>query len=82
MAGVFSKGSVPTWPVGERCGDPDGQPTCKTDLRGIRCRIDRVGRTDDEQRIAVRGRTHGRLDGDIAAGPRPVVDDELLAESF
>src|SRR5258707_11019202 len=37
----------------------------------VECRIDRVGRTDDEQRIAVRGRTHGRLDGDIAAGPRP-----------
>ena len=48
----------------------------------VECRIDRVGRTDDEQRTAVWGRTRGRLDGDIAAGPGPVVDDELLAESF
>ena len=43
-------------------------------------RVDRVGRTDQEERIAVRRRTHDRLGGDIAAGARPVLDDELLAE--
>src|SRR5258705_13849865 len=48
---------------------------------GVECRIDRVGRTDDEQRIAVRGRTHGRFDGDIAAGPSPAADVGLLPDS-
>ena len=43
-------------------------------------RVDRVRRTDQEQRVAVRGRAHDRLGGDIAAGARPVLDDELLAE--
>ena len=43
-------------------------------------RVDRVGRSDQEQRIAVRWRTHDRLGGDIGAGARPVLDDEWLAE--
>ncbi len=46
----------------------------------VECRIDRVRRTDQEQRVAVRRRTHDRLGGDIAAGARPVLDDEWLAE--
>ena len=43
-------------------------------------RVDRVRRSDQKERIAVRGRAHDRLGADIAAGTRPVVDDELLAE--
>ena len=43
-------------------------------------RVDRVRRTDQEQRVAVRRRAHDRLGADIAAGARPVLDDELLAK--
>ena len=43
-------------------------------------RIDRVRRADQEKRVAVGRRAHDRLGGDIAAGARPVLDDELLAE--
>ncbi len=43
-------------------------------------RVDCVRQRDQEQRIAVRRRAHDRLGGDIAAGARPVFDDELLAE--
>ena len=43
-------------------------------------RVDRVRRSDQEERIAVRRRAHDRLGGDIAASARPVLDDELLAE--
>ena len=43
-------------------------------------RVDRVRRTDQEERVAVRRRTHDRLGGDIATGARPVLDDEWLAE--
>ena len=46
----------------------------------VKRRIDRVRRTDQEERVAVRRRTHDRLGGDIAAGARPVLDDEWLAE--
>src|SRR5215472_4566327 len=42
--------------------------------------VERVRRMDEEERIAIRGRTHDRLRGDITAGARPVLDDELLAE--
>ena len=38
------------------------------------------GEVDQEQRVAVGGRAHDRLGADIAAGARPVLDDELLAE--
>ena len=43
-------------------------------------RVDCVRRADQEQCIAVRGRAHDRLGGDIAASTRPVLDDERLAE--
>src|SRR5262249_13842024 len=43
-------------------------------------RVDRVRRTSDEERIAVRGRPHDRLDSDIVAATRAVFDDELLAQ--
>src|SRR5882724_1512509 len=42
--------------------------------------VDRVWRTDEEQRLAVRNCVHDRLGRDIAAGARPVLDDEWLAE--
>ena len=35
---------------------------------------------DQEKRVAVRRRTHDRFGADIAAGTRPVLDDEWLAE--
>ncbi len=44
-----------------------------------RC-VDRVRRSHQQQRIAVRRRAHDRLGPDIAAGARPVLDDEWLAE--
>ena len=43
-------------------------------------RVDRDRSGDQEERIAVRGRAHDRLGADIAAGARPVLDDEWLAE--
>src|SRR5262245_49857928 len=43
-------------------------------------RVDRVRRSRQEERVAVRRRLHDRLGTDIAAGTRPVLDDELLAE--
>ena len=46
----------------------------------IERRVDCIRRADQEQRIAVRGRAHDRLGGDIAASARPVLDDERLAE--
>ena len=44
-------------------------------------RVDYVRRTQQE-RIAVRCRTHDRFGSDIATRARPVLDDELLAEAF
>src|SRR5215813_272764 len=41
---------------------------------------DRVYRSDEEERIAVRERAHDRLGGDIAARARSVFDNELFAE--
>src|SRR5262249_15154099 len=43
-------------------------------------RVDRVRRGRPEQRVAVRRRAHDPLGADIAAGTRPVLDDERLAE--
>ena len=37
---------------------------------------------DEEERIAIRGRTHDGLGGDISTGARPVLDDKLLAKSL
>src|SRR5262245_6701549 len=37
---------------------------------------DRVYRSDEEERVAIRRRTHDRFGGDIAARARPVLDDE------
>src|SRR5580700_1502528 len=39
-------------------------------------------RTDPKQRVAVRWRTNRRLDADIAPGPRTVLNDECLAQTF
>ena len=38
------------------------------------------GRDDQEQRIAIGRRSDDRLSSDIAAGTRPVIDNELLSE--
>src|SRR5262249_46173186 len=43
-------------------------------------RVDRLCRTDREQRVAVRGCAHDGFGGDISAGARPVLNDEWLAE--
>src|SRR4051795_5399391 len=40
-------------------------------------RVDRARRIDHEKRIAVWRRLHDGIGGDIGAGPRPVLDDEL-----
>ena len=39
-----------------------------------------VHRSYQEERVAVRSRTHDRLGADVGAGARPVLDDEWLAE--
>jgi hypothetical protein len=46
-----------------------------------RC-VDHVWRTDQEERMAVRGRTHDRLGADIAAATRPVFNHKRLAKSL
>src|SRR5437899_411721 len=46
----------------------------------VESRVDRVRRTCDEQRIAVRRRPHDGLGSDIVAATRAVFDDELLAQ--
>ena len=38
------------------------------------------GEADQQKRVAVRRRSHDRLGADIAAGARPVLDDEWLPE--
>src|SRR5256884_3631121 len=40
-------------------------------------RIDRVCRSDQEKRVAIRGRTHDSLGADIAPSARPILDDKL-----
>jgi hypothetical protein len=44
----------------------------------IERRVDRVRRGDQKERVAIRGRSHDRLSADIAAGPRPILNDERL----
>src|SRR5262249_37419938 len=43
-------------------------------------RVDCLCRTEHEQRVAVGGRAHDGLGGDVGASARPVLDDERLAE--
>src|SRR5262245_44663448 len=43
-------------------------------------RVGRLRRTDNEQRVSVRGCAHDRLGGDIGATTRPVLDDKRLAK--
>jgi hypothetical protein len=45
-------------------------------------RADRSRRADHEERIAVRRGIHDRLGTDIAAGTRPILDDERLSETL
>src|SRR5215831_9662354 len=44
--------------------------------------VDRLCRTDREQRVAVGGRAHDGLGGDVGTAARPVLDDEWLAETL
>jgi hypothetical protein len=44
--------------------------------------VDRGGRRNEQQRVAVGRRVDHGLDGDIAAGPRLVFDHDRLAESL
>src|SRR5262245_39037520 len=44
----------------------------------VESRVEGVGDCDREQRMAIRGRTHDRLSGHIAASARPVLDNALL----
>ena len=44
--------------------------------------VDRVGLVDPEQRVAIGRRMHHRLGGDIGAGARAILDDELLAKAL
>src|SRR5581483_12426741 len=47
---------------------------------GVERGVDGVLRVDEQERVAVRRRTHHRFGGDVAGGAGPHVDDELLAE--
>src|SRR5262245_56184552 len=44
----------------------------------IQRRIDRTGRTDQAESIAISGRTHDCLSGEIAAGTRPIFYNKWL----
>src|SRR5215467_10107523 len=46
----------------------------------VECRIDCTLNGDQQQRMPISGSLDDRLDGEIAAAPRPVLDDERLAE--
>src|SRR5262249_11085096 len=46
----------------------------------VKRRVNRVGRSDQEQRVAVGRRTYARLGADIPTCTRSVVDDERRAE--
>src|SRR5262245_38949286 len=48
----------------------------------IEGRVNRVGRADQEERVAVRGGANDRLSANIAARARPVLDDEWLTETL
>ena len=50
--------------------------------RPVQCRVDDVRRADRQQRIAVGGRTHDGLGGDIARGAGPILDDDRLTETL
>ncbi len=43
-------------------------------------RIDRIGDGGEKQRVSVRLRIHDGLGAEVAAGSRPIFDDEILAE--
>jgi hypothetical protein len=43
-------------------------------------RVDRIRRSNQQESVAIRRRSHYRLGGNIAAGTRPVFDNERLAE--
>ena len=45
----------------------------------VKRRITRVRKTNQEKRVAIRGRIHDGLGGDVGTCTRPVLDDELLA---
>jgi hypothetical protein len=44
--------------------------------------IDRVDRSDEEQRVAIGRRTHHRLRSKVAGRARPVLDDKWLAQAL
>jgi hypothetical protein len=44
--------------------------------------VDGIRRKGQEERIAIRSRSHDRLGGDVAAGTRPIIDEKWLAEPF
>src|SRR5882672_7308052 len=46
----------------------------------IECRVPRIRRRSCKQGVTVRTRTHDSFGREIAAGARPVLDNELLAE--
>src|SRR5262249_53485026 len=48
----------------------------------VKCRVDRVVRVDQEQRIAVGRGLHDHFGPNIPTGARSIVDDERLAQSL
>src|SRR6266446_9407308 len=48
----------------------------------VQSRIDGIGREHDEERVAVRRRSHHRFGGKVARGARTVLDKERLTEAL
>jgi hypothetical protein len=48
----------------------------------VKCHVDRVRHTEQQERIAIWRRAHDGLGADVAAAARPVLDDERLAKSL
>src|SRR5712691_10103108 len=62
----------------DRCGVTD---KIVVELFKQRC-VDRGSSADHEECVAVRGCAHDRLNTDIAAAARTVLNEELLSEAF
>src|SRR5262249_27664010 len=66
-------------PTGNACDRCDIAEKNEIELV-VECRVDYVGRTASEERVAIGWRTHDRLGGQSATGTHTILDDEWLAE--
>src|SRR5262249_46420124 len=66
-------------PTGNACDRCDIAEKNEIELV-VECRVDYVGRTASEERVAIGWRTHDPLGGESATGTHTILDDEWLAE--